>query len=122
MKSKTIKLKVSADMQVLCEIFGITAEELLTQFIADLCSEGGSGGSDERTMAKEYFLRGSLSTNEEWLWDNNENVLDDFAWLYLSAYPTNDDNGKWQKQRTLLLNELREKWQNVRLTYNETNA
>lgn len=52
------------ELNQLCDANGITPEELVRQFIADLCDiyssdEDGfnTSGSDERDLAKQYFER-----------------------------------------------------------------
>ena len=113
MKTKVIKLTISPDVQVLCELFSISPQQLLSRFMADLCSEVGNGGSDERRMAKDYFLRGGMAVTEEWHWEHNGDILEDFESLYKASYPyANDENKEWKKKRANFLNELREIWLN----------
>ncbi len=46
------------------ELSGITKrspEDIINAYLSDLLSEEGNQGSDERIMAKDYFLRGSIA-------------------------------------------------------------
>jgi hypothetical protein len=67
-KSKSIKLALPEEFIALCESDGVTPEQVLRGFIADLCqimnwvahprADGySSNGSDERSMAREYYER-----------------------------------------------------------------
>jgi hypothetical protein len=67
-ETDTIELAVPPEFSELCESRGMTAEDVLRGFIADLCGlqnykanprEDGysSNGSDERTLANDWFER-----------------------------------------------------------------
>lgn len=82
----TIKIEISKDIEVLCEQFKITPKDLLEQFMDDLCSRPGNGGSDERRMAKEYFLRGSIASQISY--EDGQLMMDFFEGLYQKHYPS----------------------------------
>lgn len=109
MEEKDVTIKIAPDVQVLCDIFGITPEALLTQYVSDLCSLATNGGSDERYMAKDYFLRSYLAREDEFTMSNAPAIMEDFEALYQNAYPALDNKG-WQQQRTELLKELYRQW------------
>jgi hypothetical protein len=109
MQSITIEVAIPDDVQVFCELFSITPDELLTRFMNDLCSMQYNGGSDERRMAKEYFLRGDLASRLEPLWTHAMEVAFDFDDLYHAAYPASS-NANWEYHRAELLKELRAEW------------
>lgn len=79
-------LDIPDDVRALCDIFNITPEMLLMRYMCDLCSLPGNGGSDERSLAKEYFLRGSLSSGVDF--DFKEDRLEEFERLYKQNYPS----------------------------------
>ena len=41
----------------MCEADGISPDEVLNGFLADLCGLDGSHGSDERDLAQQYYDR-----------------------------------------------------------------
>jgi hypothetical protein len=57
MKSKSIRIEVPKELVELCKLAETTPEFVLTGFMADLLRLPASHGSDERSMAGEYFLR-----------------------------------------------------------------
>ena len=106
---KTIEIPISPDVQVLCDLLSITPEELLTQYMRDLCSLAMNGGSDERAFAKQYFLRTYLSSQSVFSNDCAGVLLEDYEGLYISAYPAIGNTG-WEEQRKEMLAELHKDW------------
>lgn len=100
-------IEIPDDVQVLCEVFNIEPEDLLEQFLQDLCSLPGNGGSDERRMAKEYFLRGGIASNGIFSdYDEQETVLHSFEALYQKHYPS-IENKTHENDRATDLEKLR---------------
>lgn len=56
-QGKRIQVTVPSELMELAKIVGCTPSEILEQFVQDLLRLPGSGGSDEREKAGEYFLR-----------------------------------------------------------------
>lgn len=83
---QTIKIDIPVDVIALCNIFDITPKLLLEQYMCDLCSLPGNGGSDERRMAKDYFLRGHISGNVHI--EEKASVIEEFETLYQNNYPS----------------------------------
>jgi hypothetical protein len=108
-EEKTIQLTIAPDVQVLCDLLDITPEQLLNQYMRDLCSMALNGGSDERLMAKQYFLRTHLSSQSVFSNDCATEICEDFETIYQSAYPAVGNTG-WEQQRTELLTELHNDW------------
>jgi hypothetical protein len=56
-RSKTIRLKIPAEMVELCELGGVDPADILGGYMKDLLRLADSHGSDERNKASDYFLR-----------------------------------------------------------------
>ncbi|MEY8428578.1 hypothetical protein AALA00_12845 [Lachnospiraceae bacterium 46-15] len=60
-KNFEIKLNVQKEswksLWLMAKRYGISLEELLEQFVADLTCKAGSGGSDERELAERWYYR-----------------------------------------------------------------
>jgi hypothetical protein len=70
-KAHSIEIEIPAEVAMLCDLFDITPKILLEAFMADLASIQGNQGSDERNMAKAWFLRGGIGIipwleSEDW--------------------------------------------------------
>lgn len=52
-----ITIEVPEQIRILAEVVGATPEQLIGMFAYDLAHHVTSGGSDERMMAKDYFMR-----------------------------------------------------------------
>lgn len=109
MASTKIEIQIPEDVQIFCKLFEIEPEYLLKQYMQDLCSMESNGGSDERMMAKQYFLRTYLARQTEFTVENAEQICDDFETLYQAAYPAVGNPG-WEKQRQKLLKILHQDW------------
>lgn len=81
-----VEVEIPADVIALCNIFDISPQALLRQYMCDLCSLPGSQGSDERHMAKWYFLRGGLASGVNF--DFKEGLVEEFEQLYQKNYPS----------------------------------
>jgi hypothetical protein len=108
-EEKSIVLSIPPDVQVLCELLDVRPEELLTQFLRDLCSMQHNSGSNARLHAKKYMLSTYITTQSLFTNDFSRPLLDAFEDLYIRAYPTIGNKG-WELQRAIMLEELREKW------------
>lgn len=97
MEKTTIQIEIPVEIVMLCDIFDIKPEELLSAYMEDLCSMKSNQGSDERRMAKEYFLRGGIAM-PGWLDNDNVDVgisvyeiqsdlIEQFADMYTENYP-----------------------------------
>ena len=111
MEAIQITIPIESDVQVLCDLFGITPEDLLKQYMRDLCSMALNGGSDERMMAKDYFLRTHLAAQNDFTMQFAPQICEEFESLYQSAYPAISDPN-WQEQRAEMLLELYQEWKN----------
>lgn len=109
LEEKNIQLTIAPDVQVLCNLLDVTPEQLLNQFMRDLCSMNFNGGSDERMLAKRYLLRTHLSSQSVFTSDCAEEILEEFETIYQSAYPAVGNVG-WEKQRAEMLAEMQEQW------------
>lgn len=65
---RKITLQLPEPMLELAKLAGVSPETILVSFMQDLLRLPGSNGSDERTMAGEYFLRaiGNCVSYETW--------------------------------------------------------
>lgn len=102
MEKTTITLEIPADIIVLCDVFDIKPEQLLSTFMADLCSMSGSQGSDERMMAKIYFLRGGISHRHQWHIEHAEDLITDFDHMRRANYPAISNTGYDEKRKEQL--------------------
>lgn len=77
---KKVTVTILPEFELLAEIFKVTPQEIFVQFMDDLTSHPGNGGSDERRMSKEYFLRGAIASEIDY--EAGEAVLDRFESIY----------------------------------------
>jgi len=55
---RTMEISVPAQMRPLLEATGLTLEQAIESYLADLCQLANrSNGTDERVMARKYFAR-----------------------------------------------------------------
>ena len=110
MEKTTIQLEIPLEVVMLCDIFDIKPEELLSTFMGDLCSMKGSQGSDERRIAKDWFLRGSIAM-PDWLHNGNISIsnyeipsdtVEAFSVMYASNYPAAANTEYDEKRRQQL--------------------
>lgn len=52
-----LSVEETEEFERICEYHGVTVKQVLTQFVCDLIDSDRSGGSDERMMISEWFLR-----------------------------------------------------------------
>jgi hypothetical protein len=109
LQEKTIQLTIPPDVAVFCDLMGITAEDLLSQYLKDLCSLPNNSGSSPRALAKVYFIDTHLSQQTIFTSDSAEALLSDFETIYLNAYPAVGNTG-WEQHRAQLLTELHTEW------------
>lgn len=104
MEKITIQLEIPAEIVMLADIFDVTPEQILECFMNDLVSKPGNQGSDERRMAKEYFLRGGISRREMWLFDTADDLIELFADMYKENYPASANTEYAEKRKVQLDN------------------
>lgn len=61
------------------KVLGIGKKEILTQFITDLYSLPGSGGSDERQMAREWLERSNQLFLNFARWEKRDEAFSNFS-------------------------------------------
>ncbi|RYE02361.1 MAG: hypothetical protein EOP50_00235 [Sphingobacteriales bacterium] len=104
-------LQIPREIHVLCDLLGITPEELLRTFMNDLVSMPENSGMLSRRCAKEYLVTTPLvGSNEFWRRHGLELVFD-FEDILQCAYPTLDSRN-WQAARADFLEQLRIDWNN----------
>jgi hypothetical protein len=103
LKPQTIKIEIPLEIVMLCDVFDATPEGLLTTFMRDLASMKYNQGSDERSMAKDWFLRGAISSSD-WIsdYDDARAIVEDFESMYSRNYPS-IDNTQYDKERKMQL-------------------
>lgn len=79
--TKLIQVKAPPELLELARIIGRKPAEILEQYAQDLLRLPGSNGSDERRMAGEYFLRGSIVG-----WDEKRDLAEDFISISRREY------------------------------------
>lgn len=120
MRRKKIKVTVPVEIQLLCILLKITPRELLETFLHDLGSCNFTQGSDERKMAKAWFLRGAISATAG-DWDNASQLVEDLEHIREASYPYASDVKKtYIKKRKILLAEWFDEWKD-RLNLNGEN-
>jgi hypothetical protein len=54
---RSITIALPLEFQEICQGDGVSPEQVIRGFIADLCHLDGSNGSDERRLAVQYYVR-----------------------------------------------------------------
>lgn len=111
MKKQTIEVSIPKQLELLCELLETTPVQVLQGFINDLSLEvHGSNGSDERSMAVEYFLRVGYGMHRYEL-DQVQQMFDGLNWLRWQ-WPGNDaeKERQYRKQRTASLKKWFKEW------------
>jgi hypothetical protein len=55
--AKSIVVTLPHEFVAMCEADGVSPDEVLNGFLADLCGLDGSHGNDERDLAQRYYDR-----------------------------------------------------------------
>lgn len=95
-----ITLEIPKQLQMLCELLNITPQEVLQGFINDVSLEIDSNGSDERTMAVEYFLRVGYGTHR-YDYEDIEMMFDGLNQLRFQQYEKKGEAFKTLKKQFL---------------------
>ena len=56
----TIQLEIPPQIQLLADVLDVTVEQIVRSYLFNLAQSISSGGSDERMMAADFFLRTGL--------------------------------------------------------------
>lgn len=105
---KKVKIEVPIQLLKLCELFDVSPHLVLQSFANDLSQTvHGSSGSDERSMAVEYFLRGGYSSNYDH--EDAEEIFEELMDLR-RAWPGNHKEKEYDKFFKKELKEWFERW------------
>mgnify|MGYP006318021781 CR=1 FL=1 len=86
MKKQTIEVSIPKQLQLLCELLETTPEHFIQGFINDVALEvHGSNGSDERSMAVEYFMRCGYGMHR-YDYEQVQTMFDGLNWLRFQQY------------------------------------
>jgi hypothetical protein len=111
MKKQTIEVSIPKQLQLLCELLEVTPAHFIQGFINDLALEvHGSNGSDERSMAVEYFMRCGYGMHR-YDYEQVQTMFDGLNWLRWQ-WPGNDPvkEQQYRKERLTFLKQWHKEW------------